>query len=332
MLLAVGVIAAAAAGATVAGALLQGGDIGGEVHGRTATGAERQLDPPALELTVVDRDDEEARALREAERLYETDDAAGALDAFEDVLRSNPRSVEAATGAAVAAWPDRTVERLEELADRVPDSAVVRLNLGLALFAAGNVEGARAQWREAEKREADSPAALRAEDLLNPDSPPGRPRYLRAVRAPERLARLPLEARLAELRQIATGGDRTVTERIDAWVLLGSEHERIGHRVSAQRAYDEAASRAPDRLDLQVAASVARFDKDRPAEAFSRLGPLTREHPRAAVLRYHLGLLLLWLPNVDEATRQLRLASATGRRSLYAKQAARLLASLEKSE
>ena len=47
--------------------------------------------------------------------------------------------------------------------------------------------------------------------------------------------------------------------------------------------------------DAQVAAAVVRFDKTRPVLAFSRLGPLTRRFPHASTVRFHLGLLLLWL-------------------------------------
>jgi hypothetical protein len=73
-----------------------------------------------------------------------------------------------------------------------------------------------------------------------------------------------------------------------------------------------------------VAAAVARFDKDAPEQAFSRLGPLARYHPRAGVVRFHLGLLLLWIRAVDEARRQLELAVET--KGFYAREARELLA------
>jgi len=50
---------------------------------------------------------------------------------------------------------------------------------------------------------------------------------------------------------------------------------------------------------------VGLFDKARPAEAFSRLGPLSRDYPKSATVRFHLGLLLLWSGQVKEARRQL---------------------------
>ena len=85
----------------------------------------------------------------------------------------------------------------------------------------------------------------------------------------------------------------------------------------------------PDRLDTQVAAAVARFDKDDPSAAFSRLGPLARDHPESAVVRFHLGLLLLWIRDVDDARIQLRQASETRPENLYSREAKSLLSRLE---
>ncbi len=74
-----------------------------------------------------------------------------------------------------------------------------------------------------------------------------------------------------------------------------------------------------------MAAAVARFDKDDPSQAFSRLGPLSREHPRAAVVRFHLGLLLLWIRAVAEAEQQLTQAVRADPASIYAREARKLL-------
>ncbi|HJU48828.1 MAG TPA: hypothetical protein VJ689_11870, partial [Gaiellaceae bacterium] len=82
---------------------------------------------------------------------------------------------------------------------------------------------------------------------------------------------------------------------------------------------------APRDAEAQVAAAVGRFDKARPAEAFSRLGPLTRRFPRAATVRFHLGLLLLWSGEVKEAKRQLQLAQSVEAESPLAREAARYL-------
>jgi Flp pilus assembly protein TadD len=91
--------------------------------------------------------------------------------------------------------------------------------------------------------------------------------------------------------------------------------------LSAEREFGAAAALAPKDPEALTAAAVGRFDKDRPARAFSRLGPLARRYPKAATVRFHLGLLLLWLGQVDAARRQLRLARAVEPGSIAAKQA-----------
>jgi hypothetical protein len=63
-------------------------------------------------------------------------------------------------------------------------------------------------------------------------------------------------------------------------------------------------------------------------QAFSRLGPLTGVFPRAAVVRFHLGLLLLWSGERQKAITQLRLAAAEEPGSSYAQDARRLLSRL----
>jgi tetratricopeptide (TPR) repeat protein len=321
----VAAIALVAAGGTVAGALVQGGDTGGEVHGRTETGAAPRREPPALELAIVDRDDPEARALRAAERLFDEGDSTEARRRFEALAAANPDSVEAAVGAAVAAWPEGTVTRLERIVERHPESAVARLNLGLALLAERELEAARAQWREAERRSPDTAAALRADDLLHTASPPGRPRLVLA-NFPRDLARVPAGKRIAAARRRAEEGG------VRDWILLGAVLESAGRRISAQRAYDRAASLRPSSVEARVGAALARFDKDDPSAAFSRLGPLAGRHPRSALVRFHLGLALLWLPNVDEARRQLDLAREADPKGFYGRQAARILASVREAE
>ena len=51
--------------------------------------------------------------------------------------------------------------------------------------------------------------------------------------------------------------------------------------VGRARVHGGRAGRAPANAEAQVAGAVGRFDKTRPADAFSALGPLTRRFPRA---------------------------------------------------
>ena len=91
-------------------------------------------------------------------------------------------------------------------------------------------------------------------------------------------------------------------------MLYGIALQGLGRPVSARRAFDEARALAPNNVDALVADAVGRYDKGNPSASFSRLGPLSRRFPHAATVRFHLGLLLLWQRNLEEATRQLELA------------------------
>jgi tetratricopeptide (TPR) repeat protein len=313
----VGLAAAVAAAVVVGVAVLQGED---ESTPATTAGAERPA--PPLELGLLARSDGEAEALREAEQLLDEGDRAAGRARFEQLLAEYPGSVEAAVGAAIALWPDGTVERLETLAAESPESGVVQLHLGLALLASGDEEGARAAWRETERVEPDSPAALRAEDLLNTQFAPGRPPFVAPLGAPPELEGLSPEEQLAELeRQAAAGG---VEERL----VYGIALQRVGRPVSARAAFASALEADPDSLPARVADAVGRFDKDDPSQAFSRLGPLA-DADESGVVRYHLGLLLSWMGQVDEAVRQLRLARQAYPGGFYGREAERLLDRLE---
>ncbi|MBA3331404.1 MAG: hypothetical protein H0T39_11170 [Actinobacteria bacterium] len=80
-----------------------------------------------------------------------------------------------------------------------------------------------------------------------------------------------------------------------------------------------------------MAAAVGRFDKDRPERAFSRLGPLARRAGGNPSVRFHLGLLLLWIGEGGKARRQLVAARAVGRRSALGREAARYLRELDRA-
>jgi hypothetical protein len=77
-----------------------------------------------------------------------------------------------------------------------------------------------------------------------------------------------------------------------------------------------------------VAAAIGRFDKDDPSQAFARLGPLA-DADENGVVRYHLGLALSWLGQIEEAKLQLGVAQALGGNGFYGKEAERLLDRLE---
>ena len=169
--------------------------------------------------------------------------------------------------------------------------------------------------------EPDSPSAVRAESLLHPEFAPGRPVFVPSFNPASNFPDSP-QAQLAGLARAARRPD---------WrekILYGVALQRLGRPVSAERQFAAAAALAPREPEARAAAAVGLFDKEQPSLAFSQLGPLAKTFPRAQTVRFHLGLLLLWIGQVQTAKQELRLARADGPRTLLGSQAAALLARL----
>ena len=304
----VGISAAAAIGTVAAVVVLSGGD------GRAASSAQLLKGRPPLELDLGVRDDAEASALRRAAGLYAHGQPLKAAPIF-----GRYHSVEAAVGSAFASWPDGTLEKLGGLAASHPRSSFVRLHLGFALYWAGQRQEALSAWREAARAQPDSLSAVRAEDFLHyPQYNRGLPTFVPSFPAPS-LTAAGDRAKLDELAHRRGVHDR---------VWYGIALQRLGHPLSAERVFSEAAKRAPNDPDVQTAAAFGLFDKDHPERAFSHLGPLTKRFPHASTVRFHLGLLLLWSAEVKEGKRQLRLAEKVEPGSKLALEAARFLEKL----
>ncbi len=307
LILVVAVALAAAAG-VVAGAAFLGGD--DEPQAALPQGV-----PPVL-VDLGVRSDPEAQALRRAAQMHSHGQRARARQLF-----ARHDSLQAEAAEAVAAWPDGTLSRLDELAVLHPRSGAVQFHLGLARFWSGDTTGAVEAWRATRAGEPDSAFAVRAADLLFRRFPPGLPTFVPSFRGPRTVRTLEPPEQLAALERRAGGPDAR------AKLLYGVALQRIDRPVSAGRQFAAAAALAPRDPDAQVAAAIGRFDKEHPDRAFSRLGPLTKRFPRAATVRFHLGLLLLWLGDLEEAKRQLRLASRLG--PPISREAERLLDRLE---
>ena len=205
------------------------------------------------------------------------------------------RQVRAAVGS---------VPKLQALADGHPKSSFVRLNLGLALFWRRDDAAALAAWKQAKRAQPDTPSAVRAGDLLHPDSPGGLPQFQPSF-------------------------TRADDARHSAGSIRGVRLQHSGRPISAEREFAAAAALAPDDPDAQVAAAVGLYDKDRPAAAFGRLGPLVRRFPHAQTVRFHLGLLSIWIGAFGQARRELRLAVAEDPKSTFGTEARTLLKRLE---
>ena len=264
---------------------------------------------PPLELDLGLRTDPTSQALRRAQRLYLNGKLPEAKAAF-----ARYHTLEAQIGEAVAGWPNGTTERLEQLAGMHPHNASILLNVGFALFWEGKKDLAQAAWKRAARAQPDTPSAVRAGDLLHPHYNRGLPTFVPGFR-PEAVPKLSPSRQLAYLaRRARHGGAR---EKLEYGIAL----QRIGRPVSAEREFAQAAALAPNDVDARVAAAVGRFDKDHPERAFSRLGPLVRVFPHAPTVRFHLGLLLLWLGQANAGIHQLRLAHAEGPRTLLGREA-----------
>lgn len=312
--LVVAALALAAAAAVAVGAELTKEELPGD------PAAAREPQPregsPPLVLSFGVREDAEARELARAAELYRRGRRVEAARIF-----ARYDALEAKLGAAFAAWP-ASLDRVEQLGALYPRSALVQLHVGLARFWAGT-SGAREAWREARDVEPDTPYAVRAADLLHPDFAPGLPGFV-----PSFDLRLEQAAGASRAEQLdALRRDRSARGRLRLGVVL----QRLGRPVSARRAFSEAAALAPNDVDALVADAVGRFEKNNPAAAFSRLGPLSRRFPRSASVRFHLGLLLLWRGDLDEARRQLGLAQTAAPRSKHAREAGRYLEAIRKA-
>jgi tetratricopeptide (TPR) repeat protein len=303
-------IAAAAAVAVVAVAVVSAGNGSGTLE---AAEPEPRPGRPPLSFAPGFRTDAEARDLQRGSTLYRQGNVGAAADVF-----GQHDSLEARVGAAFSMWPDGTLDRLEQLGKLYPESALVQLHLGLARLWAQRGDPVAA-WRAALEAEPDTPYAILAGNVLHPRLPRGLPAFIPSFAASQDVTRLPPERQLDALRERAERGG------IRELLLYGVGLQRVGRPVSAAQIFGQGARRAPGNAEAQVAAAVGLFDKDHPERAFGRLGPLTRIYPNEPTVRFHLGVLLLWTGRIDEAARQLRLASRTRPGSPLAREANRYL-------
>jgi Flp pilus assembly protein TadD len=277
---------------------------------------------PPLKLDFGLDSSPEARALSRAQALYNHDHIAQAAAIF-----GRYRSLEARIGAAFAAWERNGLATVQSLAAAHPASSLALLHLGIADYWAGRNADAVAAWEKTARLGADSPYGVAAEDLLHPGprnarTLPGLPYLVLDFGAPPAIGKLAPAQQLAALARAAAKPDAR------AKLLYGSALWGLERPVSAERQLEAAARLAPHDPVARTAAAVGAFTKANPVKAFSRLGPLTGVFPHAAVVRFHLGLLLLWSGERKKAVAQLRLAAAYAPHSSYAQDARRLLSRL----
>jgi tetratricopeptide (TPR) repeat protein len=304
----VAAIALAAAGGLALGAVLVRGD---------EESADRPSGAPPFVVDLGVRTDPEAAALRRAAQAYGRGERRRAAR-----ILARRTSLQAQVGAALATWPNGSRARLEQLAQAHPGNGAALFHLGLARYWQGDRDGAIDAWRTTRTRAPNSAYGIRASDLLFRSFPPGLPSFIPSFRADRTVTRLQPAAQLAALERNARGRD------VRAKLLYGLALQRLERPISARSQYSAAARLEPRNPEALVADAVGRFDKSHPERAFSRLGPLTRRFPRAATVRFHLGVLLLWLGELKGARQQLN-AAAQMRNSPLAREAKRVLTRLE---
>jgi hypothetical protein len=315
----VALAALVAAGAVVGATLIQTRGERTTVAGAVTT---PQPGNPRLELDFGLGTSAETRALARAQALYAANHVAQAAAIF-----GRYHSLEAQIGSAFAAWKTNGLATMQSLAAAHPASAVALLHLGIADYWAGRNADAAAEWEKTAKLGADSPYGVAAEDLLHPTlnghrQIPGLPYVVLDFGAPPGIGKLPAPQQLAALARAAAKPSAR------AKLLYGSALWSLQRPLSAEKQFAAAAKLAPHDPLARTAAAVGLYTKANPVRAFSHLGPLTGVFPRAAVVRFHLGLLLLWSGQRQKAIAQLRLAAADGASSAYGQDARRLLSRL----
>jgi hypothetical protein len=189
----------------------------------------------------------------------------------------------------------------------------------MAYLWSGRVADAARTWHGVDTHFPDSPEAVEAENLLYANDAKGLPFIVTPVGVPSAPS---IGAQLRVAQRAARNGGA------EAKLRYGLVLWQLWHRVSAERQFAAAAKLAPSDPVMQTVAAVGLFTKRAPVRAFGRLGPLTATFPHAAVVRFHLALLLVWTKHPAKAVRELRLAIADAPQSLYAKEARKLLVAL----
>lgn len=203
----------------------------------------------------------------------------------------------AAVRAAMGKPPKAAARALETLAQEQRDDPVVQFNFGTEAFCAGYVAEAEQAFRQAKNAGRNTFYEIQADVILHPQY------FSRGYPAFE-----------------PVGRDRLLQQ--------GVIQQQQGHQHTAEALFARAARQRPQDAEAQVAAAVGRFDMDNLSASFSRLGPLVRRFPRSQSVRYHLGLLLAWTGQRDQAVKEFRLARDLEPRSSLGRHARTFLAGL----
>jgi predicted Zn-dependent protease len=213
------------------------------------------------------------------------------------IVPGTPTTNVSAVRAALAQKPVAAARSLEQLAFLAPNDPVVQFNYGTTLFCAGFVADAEEAFREAKKAGRDTFYEIQADAILHP-------------------------------QYFSKGYPPFQSNSRDPLLVRGAILQRGGHQHSAEKEYAKAAKLHPGSAEAQVAAAVGLFDMDNLSASFSKLGPLVKRFPKSQSVRYHLGLLLAWTGQRDQAITEFRLARSRGPKTALGKDANTFLGGL----
>jgi predicted Zn-dependent protease len=269
---------------------------------------------PPLFLEFGVRGDRQAQDLARATALLNSGKAQQA-----GVIFGRYHSVQAEIGAAFAGWPSGGLDTLKRLVARYPESPSAQFNLGMAYLWSGRIADAQGAWQRVATRYPDSPESVEVENVLYPKLVRGPPPIVTTIALPS------APSLAAQLRMLSRAAQRP-----DAIAKLryGLALWQLWRRVSAERQFVAAAKLAPNNPVARTAAAVGVFRKAAPVRAFGRLGPLTAVFPHAAVVRFHLAILLAWTRQPAKALKEFQIAIADEPRSVYGKEGRQFVAGL----
>jgi tetratricopeptide (TPR) repeat protein len=204
----------------------------------------------------------------------------------------------AAVREAFRHWPGGTLTRLGALAQQHRGDPTIQLNYGLALECRGYFADAAQAFAVAKRSGRDTQVEIDADQLLHP-------------------------------RFFQNGYPAFEPTSHDPLLIRGSLEQREGHQHSAERLYAKAAQLRPNDPEALTAQAVGLFDEDNLNASFSRLGPLTRRFPRSQTVRYHLGLMLVWIGEAKQGIAEFRLAQQLGPDTTLGRQAGQILARIQ---
>ena len=216
------------------------------------------------------------------------------------VVAGVPSTHVAAVRAAFAHGAKAAALALEPLGQESPKDAVVAFNDGLALYCAGYPAEAETAFERAKTDGRNTYYAVKADNLLHP-------------------------------QYFQDGYPPFVYDGHDPLLVQGQIAQRQYHQLTAERLWAKDAKLHPSSDVAQVAAAVGLFDMDNPSAAFSKLGPLVKRFPQSQSVRFHLGWLLVWIGQRNQALTELRAAVKLGPGTSLGKQAQQLVSRISGS-